>query len=153
MIMLLPFRHLRAMRIIITACTVLLAGCGTQDAGERIYVEGIGSDGAPVEAIVDRSGLIDPARVLACASCHGEDRRGLRSPIPEFGPYVAPDITPERLAVEIPGRRLPYNAATLRRVLVDGITSSGRRLHHPMPRWRMSDTDMQALVAYLLGGA
>lgn len=131
------------------ACAGVLAGCGAPDAGERIYMEGIGSDGAPVEAIVDRAGLADPARVLACASCHGEDRKGLRSPIPDFGPYIAPDITAERLAQEIPGRRPPYDAASLQRVLVDGLTPAGKRLHHPMPRWRMSDADMQALLRYL----
>ena len=142
-------RSLRLLLLGISACAALLVGCGTPDAGERIYMEGIGSDGAPVEAIVDREGLADPARVLACASCHGEDRKGRRSPIPEFGPYIAPDITAERLAQEVPGRRPPYDAASLQRVLVDGITPAGKRLHHPMPRWRMADADMQALIRYL----
>lgn len=112
-------------------------------------MEGIGSGGAAVEAIVDRAGLTDPARVLACASCHGEDRKGRRSPIPEFGPYIAPDITAARLGQEIPGRRPAYDAASLERVLVDGITPAGKRLHHPMPRWRMADADMRALIQYL----
>lgn len=143
------FRSLRRLLLGIGACTCVLAGCGAPDAGERIYMEGIGSNGGAVEAIVDRAGLADPARVLACASCHGEDRKGRRSPIQEFGPYIAPDITAERLAQDIPGRRPPYDAASLQRVLVDGMSPSGKRLHHPMPRWRMSDADMQALLRYL----
>jgi len=133
---------------------MLLTSCKESEQytseGERIYRTGRNNDGRPIEAIVDRSSLKDQTMVLTCASCHGVDRKGGRSLIPEFGPYNAPNISRMILTSELPPKRPAYNAETLSQAIIAGIGASGTRLHHPMPRWKMQQTDLNSLVEYLL---
>lgn len=138
------------MLILAAALSALVVSCGDpRTAGQRIYEDGIGQDGARIEARVDRSTLRDPAMPLTCAGCHGADRTGRRSPIQDFGPYLAPDITADRLASPT-AHRPAYDRASLARALQEGVTPGGSRLHHPMPRWRLSSADREALLDYLL---
>ena len=72
-----------------------------------------------------------PASALPCAGCHGRDGRG-RS---EGG------VTPSDLT-RIDDERL------LKRAIAMGLGSKGE-LHVAMPRYRMSQEDMAALIAYI----
>ena len=86
---------------------------------------------------------------LFCASCHGKDRSGARNPIPDFGPFTAPAITPQALR-EQTVHRPPYDRGTLSRAITEGIRADGRRLHHPMPRWKLVGKDLDDILDYLL---
>lgn len=44
---------------------------------------------------------------------------------------------------------LPYDEESFRRALREGITPGGERLSSNMPRWEMSDEDIDDLIAFL----
>ncbi len=70
---------------------------------------------------------------------------------------VAPAITPEALfgnhdaQADGHGDHQAYTVASLRRVIVEGMDPSGKRLDDAMPRWSMSEQDLAELVEYLRG--
>jgi hypothetical protein len=136
-------------------CGTLFVACRgdrpTMSNGETIYRTGRDSSGAVISSDVERDMLRDPKRVIACADCHGADRKGKNSGIPDFGPYTAPAVTPEALRAAGP-RRPAYDAATLRAAIVEGRNSAGRGLHFPMPRWDLDGKNADDLVRYLLNG-
>lgn len=144
-------------RVVFSAAFVaglsFLSGCGRSGEyagnGESVYMSGRSLNGKPVEAIVDREGLRDPDMVLACASCHGMDRKGARNAIPDFGPYTAPGITAAELRVAT-ATRPAYDRRTLSRAVTDGLRPDGKRLHHPMPRWKLHGKDLDDVLDYLL---
>jgi hypothetical protein len=128
-------------------------GCGkpraSDDPGAALYRTGRTADGSDVASDLDRDALRDRNAKISCASCHGEDRNGGKSLVPDFGPYVAPPLTSSALLAAT-DRRPAYDRASLARAIVDGIASSGRHLHYPMPRWRISGRDLDALTSFLL---
>ena len=58
---------------------------------------------------------------------------------------TAPPIAADTL------RTLGYDDAALRRAITEGIGVDGRTLNYYMPRWELSDTELQALIDYLAG--
>ena len=68
---------------------------------------------------------------------------------------VAPAITPEALfgnhdaQADAHGDHQAYTVASLRRVIVEGIDPSEKRLDDAMPRWTMSEQDLDDLLEYL----
>jgi hypothetical protein len=69
---------------------------------------------------------------------------------------VAPAITVEALFGNHDqsnghGNHQAYTVASLRRVIVEGIDPSGKRLDDAMPRWSMSEQDLDDLLEYLQG--
>lgn len=130
--------------------TSLLCSCERYASdGERIYFTGRNDEGDLIQAIVDRSGLKDREKEITCALCHGNDRKGHRNPIPEFGPFVAPSLTRESL-LKSSRKRPAYDRASLAKSIRLGKSTSGKALHHPMPRWQLNERDMDALIRYLL---
>jgi hypothetical protein len=99
----------------------------------------------------------------ACARCHR--RSGLGS---SEGQIIIPPIT-SRFLFQKRGRdssepdlrsasgfvpyRNAYDVASLERAIRDGIDVGGRKLSYLMPRYRLSGTDMTALLGYLKGFA
>jgi hypothetical protein len=119
------------------------------DLGRRLYREGIGVDGKPVTAIVQGDVPVTGSQ-LACAGCHkrsglGASEGGSRALVVTaaalFGPVTA---QPAKLLVERP----PYDDRTFEAAIEAGRASDGRTLDVLMPRYRLSDADMSALVAY-----
>ena len=52
--------------------------------------------------------------------------------------------------LEPDGERMPpYNDQTLERAITQGIDSEGKPLDWPMPRWQMSETEVDDLIAFL----
>jgi hypothetical protein len=135
------------------ALLVYASSCGKNNApssnGSLIYHTGKDSTGAVLVADVDRDLLKDPARVLSCADCHGQDRNGRSDGIPDFGPYSAPAVTRDALLAGN-ARRPAYDAASLRMAITQGRNASGRALHYPMPRWKIEGKDLDDLVGFLL---
>jgi protein SCO1 len=123
--------------------------------GERMYREGVGPDKTPLLAsLTSSSAAADaaelPIALVACANCHGADRRGRTEAgvtVPDIRWTVLADPDGRRLAggVQVP----PYDPGTLRRAVTDGIDAAGRRLSTAMPRYRLNASQLADLVAYL----
>ena len=96
-----------------------------------------------------------PAEGIFCANCHGADGKGGRE-----GSVVMPNITYatliKPLAPSAPWdrERAPYTDVLLARAITQGVDSSGRQLSASMPRWMLSESELQDLLQYLkrLGG-
>ena len=112
--------------------------------GARIYFTATDSAG---RAIPYRGGMM---MRLACANCHGPDGHGRATMM-----FVSPNITYANLTnpegmLEPDGERMPpYDDATLKRAITQGIDSEGKPLDWPMPRWQMSEDDLNDLIAFL----
>lgn len=159
-------RYLYVMAIIffIFTAEAAFAEYTNYENGERIYREGLLSDGTPLKGYVKGDVEIDSTQ-FSCSNCH--TRSGLGSiegqitspPINGaslFKPrYLFKDqiknviskskgIT--RLAKEL---RPAYTDETLAGVLRGGIDPVGRELAPIMPRYNLSDKEMQNLIKYL----
>lgn len=115
--------------------------------GRRIYEKGEGESAVTARI---RGGTDVPAAVLPCISCHGTDGRGRTE-----GGITPSDIRygeltkPYEVSSASGRRRAPYNDALLRRALTMGVDSSGHRFDPLMPRFQMTRSDIDALIAYL----
>jgi cytochrome c553 len=135
-------------------------------AGESIYRRGVLGSGAPLEATREVGGLTTRGADAACVNCHQRSGLGAteaRNSVPPIsippiaGRYLLLSHSPARGAQErnlpyvdgMRANREPYTEATLARAIRDGIDSEGRPLSYLMPRFRLDDADMAALIAYL----
>ena len=138
-------------------------------AGENIYLHGVLSTGEPLRG--ERASAPAVQReAAACVNCHR--RSGLGEA--EGGALVPPitarylyrprsrnrpgDLENATLTMAMPGARPellqqpdrgPYTDATLVRAIREGIRPDGRPFEHLMPRFRIGDSDMASLIAYL----
>lgn len=136
----------------INAMAVVYAGNLPQqaDRGKQIYYSGISPNGGVINALVGKDAIQLPASTVPCASCHGPDGRGR----PEGG-VLPTDITWNYLTKSY-GHQHPYGrhhpaftAATTAVAITQGLDPAGNRLDLAMPRYRMAEDDLDALVAYL----
>lgn len=114
--------------------------------GERIYREGVLPSEKPVEAVVQGDVAVTGAQ-LTCVACHG--RSGMGS---VEGSRVIVPITPPFLSAprKLKSRPRPaYTRETLARAIRDGVDAGGNQLDRLMPRYRLSDPELSALVGYL----
>lgn len=169
-----PLRRRHAWRSqLLGGVLALLAGFGAPAradpapgswSAERLYREGIGSDGQPLlGARPDGTSLQGSA--AACINCHRRSGLGTAE-----GRSVIPPITGEFLfqprathlmqsdrgttgvansASGVTGARAAYDDSSLARALRQGLGSDGQSLSVLMPRYALGDHDMQALIAYL----
>ena len=116
----------------------------SQDIGRALYMQGLRADGTPLTAIV--SGDVKMLGTqFSCDSCHGISGMGSREasvivPIIAGSKLFAPAAQPARPA---------YDLNSLAKVLRDGVTPTGRKLDRLMPRFRLTDNEVQAMAAYL----
>jgi len=91
-----------------------------------------------------------------CATCHGINREGRRL-LPRFW-AKAPALTADALFGEEDshehdsnghGNHESYNQKSLRQAIADGIDPAGELLDEAMPRWSMSEADLDDLIRYL----
>jgi Cytochrome c len=127
-------------------------------AGEAIYLDGILGSGAMLEAVRD-SGAVGTGSAAACVNCHRHSGLGTTEGTVTIPPVAGAYLFQPR----IPGQgeaaltyvssaranRDPYTDATLARAIREGIDSEGRTLSVLMPRFRLGDSDMVRLIAYL----
>ncbi|MHB8867286.1 MAG: c-type cytochrome [Thermoleophilia bacterium] len=94
---------------------------------------------------------------LGCADCHGRDGRGGRVSMMMMGSFEAPDIrwstltSTEMEHAEGEAAHPPFDRDSFARALRDGVEPDGGELKSPMPRWRVSDAQVDALIEYLQG--
>lgn len=121
-----------------------------EQAGKRLYREGVSSSDAQVMARVGASDMLVPASVLPCAGCHGNDGRGRAE-----GSVRPPSLDWQRLALgqgdrQANGRSYPaYAEGSLARAVQQGLDPAGNRLDPAMPRFVLSMADQRNLTAYL----
>lgn len=142
---------------------------GSVSSGKRLYLDGTGSSGQPLEATTLGDVAVRGSQ-LSCAGCHRRSGYGSS----EGGNYVPPITAPvlyqprqadraklfKKLFMETqppefasrvrsPRMRPAYTDETLARAVRDGVDAQGRELDPLMPRYRLGDTDMANLTAYL----
>lgn len=133
------------------------APAASEDAGRRIYREGVLPSGEPLRARLGNGATLSGA-AAACVVCHrrsglggGEGQNAVR-PIagrllfepahPRGGPPAGSLFSP----VET---RPVYTRATLVRALREGVDPSGRKFDGLMPRFELGDREIAQLSAYL----
>jgi len=122
----------------------LTSGAPDPDAGRRIYREGILPTGEPLTAVVAGDVEILGTQ-FSCESCHGRSGMGTSE-----GEYIVPPIAAQFLFVDSPQPLRPaYTAESLADLLRDGVTPAGRQVNELMPRYRLTNEDIEALNAYL----
>jgi mono/diheme cytochrome c family protein len=122
--------------------------------GERIYFTAESSSGEPITY----SGSIRMMHSITCANCHGPEGKGGRVNM-MMSYFDSPNITWHVLTQEEghneePGKgeheeHPPYTEVTLKRAITGGVDPAGERLDDEMPRWRMSEKDLNDLVEFI----
>ena len=130
--------------------------------GESIYRHGVLPSGAPLEGTRQAAGLTDRGGDAACIRCHQRSGLGtyegynLAVTIPPIaGAYLFHSREATTKEAVLPyiewmhSNRDPYTDATLARAIREGLDSQGRPLSTLMPRFALSDADMNSLIEYL----
>jgi mono/diheme cytochrome c family protein len=123
-----------------------------QSSGEQIYLTGTSPGNTPIST----SGGTIHGGYRSCASCHGENGKGLEVRMMMHS-FRAPDIRYTTLTsghhhedeAEHKDEHPPYTDETLMRAITQGVDPSGKQLDAPMPRWTMSDEDLVDLLEHL----
>jgi mono/diheme cytochrome c family protein len=112
--------------------------------GLRIYLSGVGTDG---QSIARTAPAVSQGSLMmgggGCGSCHGQNGRGATIKMMAGTAIEAPDITYAALI------KAGFTDTTIRSAIRDGIDESGQPLKDAMPRWQMSETDLDATITYL----
>ena len=118
--------------------------------GEKIYFTGITQS----NAVVPSSGGHHHSKMHGggCVTCHGVNREGGNRMWPWFW-VTAPALTPTALIGdhESDGHsHTVYDAQSLKRAIIEGVNPAGEKLNNLMPKWQMSEGDLNDLVHFLL---
>lgn len=121
--------------------------------GERIYRRGVLPTGQPLRATLQGDVTIEGTQVV-CGSCHGRSGLGTGE-----GKVFMPPITGTTLYQprEIRRKELyasrtlrpAYTDETLARAIRGGIDPAGRVFDAMMPRYALSDAELEPLIRYL----
>lgn len=119
--------------------------------GERIYFTATSDSGQPITAEMAGMRMIHPG-MMTCATCHGPDGRGGRVTM-MMGTFEAPDIRYSTLTRadhdDAHEEHPPYTDETIKRAITQGIDPAGEPLDWAMPRWQMSEQDLNDLLEFL----
>lgn len=122
------------------------AKTSAEDAGRRIYRDGLLPNGKPLTAIVAGDVAVLGTQ-FSCGSCHGRSGMGAAE-----ANIIVPAIAGPILYAPSPQpKRLGYDIKSLARALRDGVSPSGRSFNTLMPRFKLSNNEIKALAAYLKG--
>lgn len=128
-----------------------------QEAGQRMYREGILPSGAPMTGMA-QGGVVRRASDAACASCHRRSGFGTAEGAFVVRPIAGADLYQTRAAPIVSPRiaqqlgkpvRPPYDDASLARAIRGGVDVTGRTMGELMPRYQFDDADMKEMIAYL----
>jgi hypothetical protein len=110
--------------------------------GQRIYLTATSASGTPIS--YQGGPMVGMMGGLACVMCHQTDGHGGQVTLMGQS-FQPPNISWPGLISDDP----PYTEVTVKRAITLGLDSGGSRLDWPMPRWSMSASDLDDLVAYL----
>jgi cytochrome c oxidase subunit II len=141
--------------VVLLGVLVVVAACGAESEtsadvalGETIYVEGTDADGTQITRTTE-AGILSQS---GCFACHGTDGKG-RSIDTKVGKFDAPDIRWSVISQPIPngegGTDPAYDPTKFASAVREGIDSGGGQLDPVMPRWQLTDPEVNALIAYL----
>lgn len=119
--------------------------------GEQIYFTATSQRGTPITS--DMGMGMMGGGMMTSASCHGPDGRGGRVQM-MMHVFETPDIryqtlTAEEMENEEEEAHPPYTDEDIRRAITQGIEPNGEPLDWPMPRWTISDKDLDDLLEFL----
>jgi hypothetical protein len=127
-------------------------------AGRRIYQEGILPDGQLLRGVRLDAGAVAGA-AAACVNCHRPSGLGMVEGTVAVPPISgralfggsAPVIVrlDRRFDISFSVPHAPYDQAAFAAAIRDGHHQSGRDMHALMPRYTLSDSELQALGSYL----
>lgn len=141
--------------LVLVGILVTVAACGSESEassdvalGETIYVEGTDAQGTQI-ARTTEAGILSQT---GCFGCHGTDGKG-RSIDTALGHFDTPDIRwsviSQPIANDEGGTDPAYDPAKFASAAREGIDSGGGQLEPVMPRWQLTDPEVNALIAYL----
>lgn len=134
--------------------TLYSAGeAGFSSNGQRIYYTGLGAAGTPIPRTIAGAGMMRLGMMgsVTCVDCHGEDGRGGNLGM-MFGIVEIPDVRYSALTSirSEDGTTVPaWTDSDIARAIRDGVEPDGRRLQTPMPRFDMTDAEIDDVIAYL----
>ncbi len=128
--------------------------------GEQIFFTATSQRGNPIS--FEMMGMMHmPGGNMACVNCHGPDGKGRTVPM-MMGTIKAPDIRYSTLTSpehghakgeeESLGQEMehpPYTVETIKRAITQGVDPGGNPLNEFMPRWKISDEDLDDLIGFL----
>jgi hypothetical protein len=121
--------------------------------GERIYVTSISDRGGPITYTGGPNfGGMMMGAYLTCAACHGPGGHGgVHTMMPGMQVMDAPDIRFSALNTmsDMQGKNRDYNLNDFKTEVEEGKDVDGEPLEPDMPRWQMSDADLQDVFAFL----
>lgn len=134
-----------------SSSTATLGG-QSSSLGQQIYYTGADASG-PISRTIAGAGMMGFGMMgdVACVDCHGQDGRGGRIEM-MYGAIDVADIRYSTLttAQSSEGTTSPaWTDADISRAIRDGVEPNGQSLKAPMPRWAMSEADVNAVIAYL----
>lgn len=119
-------------------------------AGKKIYFEGVGAAGTPIQALVGPSGVSVSGETLPCANCHGDDGGGRPEGAVKPANITWPELIKSYGHRHENGREHgPFNDRTFSEALTFGTDPAGNKLDSSMPRFVMANSDIARLAAYL----
>lgn len=117
------------------------------EIGKNIYSTGIGESDQKVMAIV--SGNEMPASMMACANCHGKCGEGITLQGVDI-PDIRRNNHIQRYQIDQSAENVDkFVNSKLKRTISMGVNHEGDNMHNMMPRYKMSLSDMNHLLAYL----
>ncbi|MCL7475458.1 MAG: cytochrome c [ANME-2 cluster archaeon] len=122
-----------------------------QSNGERIYYTGYNDMGERIPTTQGPMWLYMHGG--GCVDCHGVNGRG-GVPV-MMGEEIPPDITYDALTGEhgaehgAEEEHPPYTDETIKTAIKDGLNPAGEPLDPTMPRWQISDTELDDMLEYL----
>ena len=122
-----------------------------QSNGERMYYTGYNDRGQQIGKSLGPMWLYMHGG--SCVDCHGMNGHG-GVPV-MMGEAIPTDITYEALTSEHEAKHdkeeehPPYTDESIKTAIRDGINPAGKLLDSTMPRWQMSDSDLDDLLEYL----
>ena len=121
-----------------------------EQAGRRLYHDGVDRAGRPVEARVAGSATPLKGKAMACGNCHGEDGRGRAESGVDPGDVTWTELSKPYGHAHANNRRHgPYDRRSFIRSMRDGVDPAGNALEPAMPRYDLDDASLDALIAYL----
>jgi len=121
---------------------------GFQSNGEQIYYTGYNDRGERIKPMEGPAWLYMHGG--SCVDCHGVNGRG-GVPV-MMATEIPTDITYASLSSETghgEDEHPPYTNETIKIAIIDGIDPAGNPLDLTMPRWEMSERDLEDLLGYL----
>lgn len=111
--------------------------------GERIFFRGMNLRG---EFVKNSHGM----QGVGCAMCHGAGAQGMRMMMMDVPPLKWDYLTDPKGHTHANGRtHPPFTESSFKSCVLAGVDPAGNQLSTMMPRWQMSDEDLDSLIDYL----